>query len=351
MLHVITSSRGPLAVAASVLALAVWASGCASTRRDLDGDVPRTHNTAGPRTGSPADAGPFTTTTTTTTLHVPGGWTGRTVALTIVAPVAAPVAPVVVFHPGFLLEVALYASYAEHLASQGFVVVLVAPPMALVGGPTHAELAVMLSRVLDWVTTESGAGHALAGIADPTRIGLAGHSLGGKIALLLATTDARVQAVFCIDPVDVAGGFNAPSADYPSVTPELMGAIRVPIVVVGETLNSTCSGLFCQACAPAADNFAQVFAHASGPALELTVAHAGHMSFVDNPQCGLACSVCPAGSDDTATTRRITRRAMNAFFAQVLLHDDSATALFTGAVMQADVDAGLVTLERKNGFE
>ena len=301
-------------------------------------------------TASPDEPGPFATSSTTSSLAIPGGLNGRTMGLTIVTPVGAPAAPVVVIHPGFLLDAALYTSYAENLASHGFVAILVAPPYALVGGPNHAELAVGLSRVLDWVTTESSAGHSLAGIADATRIGLAGHSLGGKISLLLATTDARPLAVFGIDPVDAAGGFGGPSTNFPSVTPELMGEIHVPIVVVGETTNSTCSGAFCQSCAPAADNFAQYFDHATSPALELTVANANHMSFLDNPQCGLTCSACTAGSDDTAVTRRITRRAMTAFFQKVLLHNDAADVFLTGSALQVDIDAGLVTRASKNGF-
>ena len=73
------------------------------------------------------------------------------------------------------------------------------------------------------------------------RLGLAGHSLRGKISKLTATEDARPNAIFGIDPVDAAGGPGSqPSEAFPSVTPELMPRITVPLGLVGETTNASC---------------------------------------------------------------------------------------------------------------
>ncbi len=296
----------------------------------------------------PEDPGSFQVINSSASLNVTSS---RTVGLTVYAPSGATGAPVVVLHPGFQLQASLYASYGEHLASHGVVAVLVDPPYALIGGPTHAELAQYLGQVLDWVGQQATPGGALPQ-ADASKLLLAGHSLGGKISMLLVTTDARPKGVFGIDPVDAVGSplSSTPSADYPSVTPELMGDIHVPLVMEGETTNATCSGLLCQACAPADDNFQQYATHASSPTVEITVTGANHMSFLDDPNCGLTCSVCDKGTDDPNNTRRLTRRYLTAFVDLELRGDTSARDWLAGNAMAADVQSGTVAESTFNGF-
>jgi predicted dienelactone hydrolase len=271
---------------------------------------------------------------------VDGGLFGETVGLTIYEPDSAGPTPVVVLSHGFQLGPADYTSYAEHLASWGFTVVLPSFPGSLISPRTHAELKTDLQSVLDWsdVTLNASA------------IGLAGHSMGGKISLLVASDDPRPAAVFGIDPVDAAPPFSFNAADYPSVTPELMPDITVPLVLLGETVNSGGGGGFGQACAPADDNFHQYFTNATSPALEIEVTGANHMSFLDNPNCGLPCLACTAGTDDPAQTLSLTRGYMTAFFLVELADDASFQTFLTGAEMQADVNAGLVTTATANGY-
>ncbi len=225
-------------------------------------------------------------------------------------------------------------------------------PGGLIGGPTHKELAVYVVQMLDWITTTGAMpGGPLGGAADVTRIGLAGHSMGGKISMLTATQDARVDAVFGIDPVDAAGSpLPVSEEDYPSVTPELMGQIAVPIAVVGETINATCTGLLCQACAPEEDNFHQYYENAAKPAIEIEIIGANHMSFLDDPACGFTCSQCPAGTDDPELTKLLTRRAMTAFFQVVLRQQPAYLDYLTGQKMADDVAAGRVLTAHKNGL-
>jgi chlorophyllase len=285
-------------------------------------------------------------------LVLQGNLAGTTLPLTIYLPADAGSFPVVVFHHGFQLGTELYASYGGHWASWGYVVVMPQMPGGLVGGPTHLELKQYLVALLDWIeATGAAVDGPLAGKADVTRIALAGHSLGGKISLLTATDDPRPLAVFGVDPVDASGSpFPVSEVDYPSVTPELMGLITVPLGLLGETTNATCSGIGCQACAPAADNFQQYYQFATSPAQQLEILGASHMSFLDDPNCGLTCSVCPAGSDDPATTRRLTRRYMTAFFNVVLKQEGAYRSYLTGPAMAADVAAALTVTESKNGW-
>lgn len=291
-------------------------------------------------------AGPYTVRHGTRSLAVTST---RSIALSTFIPNGAPKGPVVLIHTGFQLAGSLYTTYADHLASRGFVVVIVDPPDAIFGGPTQAELATYLKAVISWVESESTDG-GFAGVADPSFLGLAGHSLGGKISMLVATSDARPRAVFGIDPVDSSGPGGTPTTDNPSVTPELMGSIHVPIALVGETTNATCSGFACQACAPAAENFAQYATNATSPAVSLEVVGANHMSFLDNPACGFTCSVCSAGTDDPTATRRFTRRSMTAFFDLELRGDTAARDWLAGAPLQPQIADGGVRLVLKNGF-
>ncbi|MCA9610810.1 MAG: hypothetical protein KC619_34680 [Myxococcales bacterium] len=309
---------------------------------EIDGGGPSLD--AGGGVADPGEATGATVTTTSHSLSRPS----TTIPLTIYLPADPSPAPVIVFHHGFQLSPDDYASYGEHLASWGYVVVMPQMPGGLIGGPNHRELGEHLGAILDWV---AAGGDEIAGRVDATRIALAGHSLGGKISLLRASSDSRVRAVFGVDPVDSgAGPLGGSAADYPSVTPELMGSITVPIVLLGETTNGSCTGFGCMPCAPADQNFHQYFTNAASPALEIDVQGANHMSFLDDPACGFTCSVCSAGSDDTAVTRRLTRRSMTAFFQVILRGDDRYRTYLTGDAMAADVSAGLVTTATRNGF-
>jgi len=272
----------------------------------------------------------------------------QTIPLTLYVPDPAGAYPIIVFTHGFMLEPSLYASYGEQLASWGYVVVMPQLPGSALAPKTHRELADLLAGVLDWIDDAATAGGALADHADTTHLGLAGHSMGGKVSLLVATEDARVKAVFGVDPVDTGAPFGNDPVGYPSVTPELMGQITVPLVLLGETVNATAS--FGQACAPADNNFQQYYDAAQSPAVSIDVAGANHMSFLDDPNCGLTCSVCSAGSDDPAVTRKLTRKYMTAFFEMSLRGDDRYRSYLAGVPMQADIDAELVSSVHKNGL-
>jgi hypothetical protein len=271
---------------------------------------------------------------------------GTSIPLTIYLPDGDGPFPVIVFHHGFQLETGLYSSYGEHLASWGYVAILPQMPGGLLDSPNHRELKEYLLGILDWIDANAGDTKS-----DPDLLGLAGHSMGGKIALLAASEDRRPLCVFGLDPVDAAGGpFNTPGPDYPSVTPELMGQITIPLGLLGETVNATCTGFMCQACAPEEDNFHQYYLYAESPVVEIEVLGANHMSFLDDPDCGVTCSACPKGTDDPRVTRMLARRYLTAFFQLVLRDDSSFQTYLTGSGMQADESAGLVASESKNDF-
>ncbi len=273
-----------------------------------------------------------------------------TVPVTVYLPDGAGPFPVLVFSHGFMLDPSLYQSYGEQLASWGYLVVMPALPGSILAPRTHRELAEILIGLLDWIDDNAElADGPLGGAADVDRLALAGHSMGGKISLLVATQDDRPRAVFGVDPVDAAGGpGSTDSTDYPSVTPELMPQIAVPLVLLGETTNA--SGGLGQPCAPADNNFHQYYLYAASPAVEIEVLGANHMSFLDDPNCGLTCSACPAGTDDPAATRHLTQRYLTAFLELVLRDRQGYRSFLAGAEMDQDVADGLVLTESKNSF-
>ncbi|MYT21455.1 hypothetical protein GTW69_14340, partial [Streptomyces sp. SID7760] len=123
--------------------------------------------------------------------------------------------PLVVLSPGFTVPRATLGSLAEELASRGYVVASVdhayesvatafpgriltclACDQAQGPGGREAITAVRArdtSFLLDQLTDRHPA-RARAGLIDPTRIAMAGHSIGGATALPAMAADPRIRA-------------------------------------------------------------------------------------------------------------------------------------------------------------
>jgi predicted dienelactone hydrolase len=234
---------------------------------------------------------------TESTVAIPGAAVGRTLQSTLYVPSTTGPRPLVVISPGFQMARAQYASYARHLATWGFLVVL-----SDYAGffPDHQQAADDISAVIDWAIANQS--------VDETAIATAGHSLGGKLSVFAASQDSRIRAVVAWDPVD---------SNNPSVAPQKMTAMTAAIAVIGETTNGSGGGM---PCAPAADNFTQFYAAAPSPALSITVAGADHMDWVDDPSC-FACGFCAPGTIDAAVVHTVSRRLDVAWLRRHLLDD------------------------------
>ena len=222
------------------------------------------------------------------------------------SPAAGPF-PLVIVSSGFQLARTQYAIFCQHLATWGYVCVTHDYPSS----GSHQDKAREIGKIIDWAT---GTGSGLAGRVDAARIGVAGHSLGGKVSIQAAIFDSRIKAVVGWDPVDALPPFGNDGSM--SVTPEMMGNLRVPFAVIGELTDST-GGLGGMSCAPAADNYQQYFTKACmAPAtLEVTVGMADHMDWLgDRPNCGLACIACQNGQTPEATVHAITKRVTTGWF-------------------------------------
>mgnify|MGYP001229784767 CR=1 FL=1 len=297
----------------------------------------------------PSLPGPFDVVSSQNDLTIEVEGDSTTVPVTILMPDVSGVVPLVIFTHGFSQEPAAYIGTGEFIASWGMVVVMPGLPGGMFSPVPHRIQAEYLRGVLDWAV---GAGNAsdgpLAGNVDPGRVGLAGHSMGGKLSFLLAASDDRVGAVFGVDPVDAGPPMDDyEPADWPSVTPEMMGDIQIPIVVLGENADGDLADAM--SCAPAGNRFSDYYEAATGPAVMIEVIGADHVSFLD--ACDEFCSLfCRPGTDDPAVTLALTRKYLVAFFRQHLGGEDCLIEWLTGDAMRADIDAGLVLSESKNGY-
>lgn len=272
-------------------------------------------------TGDPVNDGPSNV--TTMTASIPGAAMGRTVPATVFTPSSAGPHALVVVSPGFQMQRAQYTSYAHHLATWGFVVVLT--DYADTGfSADHVKLAQDVPAVITWALAQA----ALA--VDAQKIAVTGHSLGGKISVFAATLDPRIKAVVAWDPVD---------SNNPSVAPEKMASLTAAIAVVGETTNG--SGGF-MPCAPTADNFLTFYAAAPSPALAMTINGADHMDWVDDPSCGV-CGFCTAGTASNERARAASKRLDVAWLRRQLFAD---TAMDPWLNAPPEVAAAAATVQR-----
>ena len=263
--------------------------------------------------------------------------------------------PVVIFSPGFVQMGIAYAPYAKRLASWGIIAFLRDDPMVAYAltkadtasrrddlsrtdDPMIAEMAVKTASDVSYeISTWLPAANAdvtspLHGMVDAARIGLAGHSRGGQIALLAGeASPGRVKGVFALDPVDLS--FGSPQAGT------LLASIGIPIALIGETTDKF-------SCAPVWVNYQTVFDAAASPAVAITALNADHTMFEDPANC-LFCGLCKRGTADASGVLAYSVRYLTAFFARELLGDKSVGNAFEGAGAAADVKAGLIQISSK----
>jgi len=118
--------------------------------------------------------------------------------------------PLVVFAHGFSSFRRQSATFAQHLASHGYVVASPDFPESNIAAPGGPRLQTVLEQpddvsfVIDELLARGEMPDGLlAGAIDPDRIGMSGHSLGGMTAMLTGygtTADPRVRAIVPISP-------------------------------------------------------------------------------------------------------------------------------------------------------
>jgi dienelactone hydrolase len=217
--------------------------------------------------------------------------------------------PAVAFAHDWLQPVKRYTGLLRHLASWGFVVA--APDSHRGALPSHARFAADLRTALDvCVGVRLGEGRISV---DGRRTALAGHGIGGGVALLAASESPRLAAVVTL----------AVAQTYPSA---LDAARRVTVptlhIAAGRDMVS-----------PVAGHAEPLTSAAGGPVLLRTLRKADHTGFLD----GKHWSDLLLTGGPNAKTRRLAQAMMTAFLLHHLVGEDRGDVLVDGKVKGTDL--------------
>lgn len=118
---------------------------------------------------------------------------------------------------GFLVASEQYVSYAERLASHGYVAVLYDKQETLNDVLNDEVSALFISEIIDWLGKSPSFGKKVR----TDNVYAIGHSRGGKVSLLAAENDPRIGAVCLLDPVDVTS-YAPEGPGFPSAVDRLV---------------------------------------------------------------------------------------------------------------------------------
>jgi predicted dienelactone hydrolase len=248
--------------------------------------------------------------------------------------------PVLLFAPGAGVNTAFYSTFAEDLASHGYVVFGIEPTgwvattfpdghksafskkrsdeTAWITGTAFplwaADLRFALDQIVAWnADRQSFFFHHL----DLARVGAFGHSFGGGASILAALSDSRIKAVLNLDgsPFDLVAG----------------KSLRKPMMVIKhnvspqyEQLPPDEHGKAVQA--EVEEELSSLYLKGS-PGFRVDVSDAQHMTFSDMAFLGTWVDAGrrygPHGPDDGTSTVVVIRDYIRAFFDKFLLGQDS----------------------------
>ena len=228
------------------------------------------------------------------------GSSGRRLEATVWHPASSAQGPypLIVYSHGFTSSRKGGAYLAQHLASNGYVVVAADYPLTnfyAPGGPAvedvvnqPADISFMIDQLLEQNASD---GHVLEGMIDPVRIGATGISLGGMTTTLVtyhkAMRDPRIAAA-----LSIAG----PTAQF---TPRFFATTDAPFLMLAGSID---------ALVPYPTNAAPVLEKVAGAEL-VTVRNGSHTAFaglaaslrwMSNPD-SLGCAVVLRNIDSSET--------------------------------------------------
>lgn len=197
--------------------------------------------------------------------------------------------PVLVFSHGYLLYNSFYSQLLQHVASHGFIVI--APQLYTVAGPDSSEEIKSTAEVTNWLS--KGLETLLPPQVKPdlTKVGLAGHSRGGKTSFALALskeprlTTLKFSVLIGIDPVD---GMDKGKQTPPPVLTYVPRSfdLGMPVMVIGSGLGEVKRNPLFPPCAPRGVNHEDFFRECREPAWYFVVEDFGHLDVLDDETKG-----------------------------------------------------------------
>ncbi|XP_073300790.1 chlorophyllase-2-like [Primulina huaijiensis] len=198
--------------------------------------------------------------------------------------------PVLVLLHGYLLYNSFYSQLIQHISSHGFIVV--APQLYIVAGRDSHEEIETTAKVINWLP--EGLVHFLPPQVNPNvkKLGLAGHSRGGKVAFGLALrklnlTTLDISAIIGIDPV---GGMDEERQTPPPVqtnTPHSFNLGGSGALVIGSGLGEIKRNLLFPPCAPKGVNHEDFYNECRKPAYYFVAKDQGHLDMLDDDTRGI----------------------------------------------------------------
>ncbi|KAK3190118.1 hypothetical protein Dsin_029679 [Dipteronia sinensis] len=210
--------------------------------------------------------------------------------LLIATPCEAGEFPLLIFLHGYLLHNSFYSQLLQHVASHGFIVI--APQLYEVAGADSTGEIKSAAATTNWLS-EGGLRDVLPPNVHPnlSKLGLAGHSRGGKTAFALALTKAattlKFSALIGIDPVD---GMDKGKQTPPPVltyVPRSFDLDDMAVMVIGSGLGEVRRNPLFPPCAPKGVNHGDFFNECRKPACHFVVKDYGHLDMLDNDTKGI----------------------------------------------------------------
>ncbi|XP_060215628.1 chlorophyllase-2-like [Lycium barbarum] len=212
-------------------------------------------------------------------------------ALLIGSPSEAGSYPVVIFLHGYLLYNSFYSQLIQHVSSHGFIVV--APQLYLVEGADATEDIKSTSEITNWLA--EGLQHYLPPEVEPNlkKLGLAGHSRGGKVAFALAlgklaniSTNLKFSALIGVDPVDGMGKGKQTPPSVLTYIPHSFNNLDMPVMVIGSGLGEVKKNPLFPACAPKGVNHRDFYNECCKPSCYFVAKDYGHNDMLDDETKG-----------------------------------------------------------------
>lgn len=214
-------------------------------------------------------------------------------------PKSAVPAPIIAFGHGWMIGISSYYSYARHLASWGYVVVLPAYSNPIIN-PEHDKRARLMADAARWVAArDTVPSDPLHGKLDRWNWGFVGHSMGGSISMLAADT------LVLRDTLRAVAALASPQSNPPTHSEHILAP---KMILAGGADNI----------APWRDVRQAYWAKAPAPGTFAVIRGANHFDFLD--AAALLWSGSTLGRD---TTQLVVRRHLTAFFERYLQNDRS----------------------------
>ncbi|XP_022739103.1 chlorophyllase-2, chloroplastic-like [Durio zibethinus] len=197
--------------------------------------------------------------------------------------------PLLIFLHGYLLYNSFYTQLLQHVASHGFIVI--APQLYTVAGPDATDEIKSTAAITNWLS--NGALQALLPLdvkPNLSKLGLAGHSRGGKVAFALALqkamTTLKFSALIGVDPVD---GMDKGKQTPPPVLTYVPHSFNLDmaVMVIGSGLGEVKRNPLFPPCAPKGVNHEDFFKECKKPACHFVAKDYGHLDMLDDDTKGI----------------------------------------------------------------